>query len=174
MQVDKKTYSLSTLLLAPWQIYCKIDWECSWVGHNKARKLHWDANIPIKNRISPQINHRFHWLLTTTVFISSNSKDMTAPSPSLQPKHSTCPQLMGSVHAFQHAMQIRGVCVCVCCWFQGRGGGVLSLFLSRIVAGLEPVKSQSLFHNIYLHIINIVLHSPVAEMRGISWWPAGG
>lgn len=49
------------------------------------------------------------------------------------------------------------------------GGGVLSLFLSRIVAWLEPVKSQSLFHNIYLHIINIVLHSPVAEMRGISW-----
>lgn len=92
---------------------------------------------------------------------------MTAPSPSLQPKHSTCPQLMGSVHAFQHAMQIRGVCVCVYWWFRGRG--VLRLYLSRIIAGLEPDKSQSLFQYIYLHIINIVLHSPVADMRGISW-----
>lgn len=55
------------------------------------------------------------------------------------------------------------------CVAGSRGGGVLRLFLSRIIAGLEPVKSQSLFHNIYLHIINIVLHSPVAEMRGISW-----
>lgn len=61
------------------------------------------------------------------------------------------------------------MCLCVLL-VPGEGrGGVLSLFLSRIVAGLEPVKSQSLFHNIYLHIINIVLHSPVAEMRGISW-----
>lgn len=59
--------------------------------------------------------------------------------------------------------------MCLCVLLVPGEGGVLSLFLSRIVAGLEPVKSQSLFHNIYLHIINIVLHSPVAEMMGISW-----